>query len=122
MFGKEVIAMRQPKGEMCPRFEKAVNILSQRWTALVIYQMLESPKRFGEIQSAIGVSGKVLSDRLKNMEQEGLIKRDVYHETPVVIEYSLTQKGESLEPVLRDIENWSKEWIENPGAAKETVE
>lgn len=112
--------MRQKQGEMCPRFEKAVNILSQRWTALVIYQMLESPKRFGEIQSAIGVSGKVLSDRLKNMEQEGLIKRDVYPETPVVIEYSLTEKGESLEPVLRDIENWSSDWIEYPDS-KEAV-
>ncbi|SOC39415.1 winged helix-turn-helix transcriptional regulator [Salinicoccus kekensis] len=114
--------MRQVKSEMCPRFEKAVNILSQRWTALVIYQMLDAPRRFGEIQSAIGVSGKVLSDRLKHMEQEGLIKRDVYPETPVVIEYSLTEKGESLEPVLRDIENWSQEWIEKPDTEKETVE
>lgn len=113
--------MRQKTGQMCPRFEKAVNILSQRWTALVIYQMLDSPKRFGEIQSAIGVSGKVLSDRLKNMEQEGLIKRDVYPETPVVIEYSLTNKGESLEPVLRDIENWSADWIEHPESKEETA-
>ncbi len=113
--------MRQVKSEMCPRFEKAVNILSQRWTALVIYQMLETPKRFGEIQSAIGVSGKVLSDRLKLMEQEGLIKRDVYPETPVIIEYSLTEKGESLEPVLRDIEKWSQEWIEKPDETKEAV-
>lgn len=113
--------MSQTQGEMCPRFEKAVNILSQRWTALVIYQMLDSPKRFGEIQSAIGVSGKVLSDRLKNMEQEGLIKRDVYPETPVIIEYSLTNKGESLEPVLRDIEEWSSDWIEHPDSKKEAV-
>ena len=113
--------MRQKKGEMCPRFEKAVNILSQRWTVLVIYQMLDSPKRFGEIQSAIGVSGKVLSDRLKNMEQEGLIKRDVYPETPVIIEYSLTNKGQSLEPVLRDIENWSADWIEHPKSKEEAV-
>ena len=113
--------MSQKQGEMCPRFEKAVNILSQRWTALVIYQMLDSPKRFGEIQSAIGVSGKVLSDRLKNMEQEGLIKRDVYPETPVIIEYTLTNKGESLEPVLRDIENWSADWIEHPKSKEEAV-
>src|SRR5690625_3591276 len=109
--------MKQSK--LCPRFEKAVSLLSQRWTALVIYQMLDTPQRFGAIQSAIGVSGKVLSDRLKNMEQEGLIKRDVYPETPVVIEYSLTKKGESLEPVLRDIENWSADWIEHPESKEE---
>ncbi|GAB3062131.1 hypothetical protein JCM19029_06260 [Salinicoccus sesuvii] len=79
---------------------------------MVIYQMLEAPQRFGEIQNAIGISGKVLSDRLKDMEQEGLIKRDVYPETPVVIEYSLTEKGRSLEPVLRNIEKWAEEWIQ----------
>ena len=96
---------------LCPRFEKAVSLLSQRWTSLVIYQMLDAPQRFGAIQSAIGVSGKVLSDRLKDMEREGLVKRDVYPETPVIIEYSLTDKGRSLEPVLRDIEQWSQDWI-----------
>lgn len=78
---------------------------------MVIYQMLDAPQRFGAIQSAIGVSGKVLSDRLKDMEQEELVKRDVYPETPVIIEYSLTDKGRSLEPVLRDIEKWSQDWI-----------
>ncbi|CAD2081843.1 putative HTH-type transcriptional regulator YvaP [Jeotgalicoccus coquinae] len=101
------------QNEMCPRFEKAVNILSQRWTALLIYQMLDGNSRFGEIQTATGVSGKVLSDRLKSMEQEGLINREVIPETPVVIKYSLTEKGLSLEPVLKDIEKWSQDWIES---------
>ena len=55
------------------------------------------------------------------MEQEGLIKRDVYPETPVIIEYSLTNKGQSLEPVLRDIENWSADWIEHPKSKEEAV-
>lgn len=97
---------------MCPRFEKAVKVLSQRWIALVIYQMLEGPKRFSEIQSGIGVSGKVLSERLKSMETEGIVHREVYPEAPVVIEYSLTDKGRSLEPVLRGIENWAEDWVE----------
>ncbi|CEA01034.1 HTH-type transcriptional regulator YodB [Jeotgalicoccus saudimassiliensis] len=101
------------QNEICPRFEKAVNILSQRWTALLIYQMLDGHSRFGEIQAATGVSGKVLSDRLKSMEQEGLIKRDVIPETPVVIKYTLTDKGHSLEPVLKDIEKWSQDWIDS---------
>lgn len=100
--------------EICPRFEKAVNILSQRWTALLIYQMMDGNSRFGEIQAATGVSGKVLSDRLKSMEQEGLITREVIPETPVVIKYALTEKGKSLEPVLKDIEDWSQSWVEHP--------
>ncbi|WP_062353054.1 winged helix-turn-helix transcriptional regulator [Bacillus kwashiorkori] len=96
---------------ICPKFEKAISLLSQRWTALVIYQLLSEPQRFSEIQSAIGISGKVLSDRLKELEQFGLVKREVIPETPVIIEYSLTDKGKSLEPVLKAIENWSQTWI-----------
>lgn len=96
---------------ICPKFEKAISILSQRWTGLVIYQLLTGTQRFNEIQSAIGISGKVLSDRLKDLEQKGLVKRDVIPDTPVVIEYSLTDKGRSMEPILKSIEQWSQEWM-----------
>lgn len=102
--------MKQPT--ICPRFEKAISILSQRWTALVIYQLLSGPLRFNEIQSSVGISGKVLSDRLKELEQQGVVKREVIPETPVIIEYSLTEKGHSMEPILRTIEDWSQTWIE----------
>lgn len=97
---------------ICPKFEKAISLLSQRWTALVIYQLLTGPQRFNEIQSAIGISGKVLSERLKTLEQKGIVKREVIPDTPVIIEYSLTDKGHSMEPILKSIENWSQEWVE----------
>lgn len=97
---------------LCPRFEKAINLLSQRWNALIIYQLLQGPQRFGTIQAAIGISGKVLSDRLKDLEHIDIIKRTVIPETPVIIEYSLTKKGTSLQPVLKEIESWSQSWIE----------
>jgi DNA-binding HxlR family transcriptional regulator len=96
---------------ICPKFEKAISLLSHRWTALVIYQLLSGPGRFSEIQASIGVSGKVLSDRLKELEQQGIVKREVIPETPVIIEYSLTDKGLSMEPILRTIENWSQTWV-----------
>ncbi|WP_099360949.1 winged helix-turn-helix transcriptional regulator [Fredinandcohnia onubensis] len=101
--------MKQPT--ICPKFEKAMSLLSQRWTALVIYQLLVGPQRFNEIQSSIGISGKVLSDRLKDLEHQGLVKREVIPETPVIIEYSLTERGHSIEPILREIEKWSQVWI-----------
>ncbi len=101
--------MKSPS--ICPKFEKAVSLLSQRWTALVIYQLLAGPKRFSEIQTAIGISGKVLSDRLKDLEQNGIVKRDVIPATPVVIEYSLTEKGKSMEPILKTIETWAQQWV-----------
>ncbi|WP_432353103.1 winged helix-turn-helix transcriptional regulator [Sporosarcina sp. A2] len=96
---------------ICPKFEKAITLLSQRWTGLVIYQLLLGTQRFSEIQSAVGISGKVLSDRLKDLETQGVVKREVFPETPVIIEYSLTEKGHSLEPVLKEIENWSQLWV-----------
>jgi DNA-binding HxlR family transcriptional regulator len=96
---------------ICPRFERAMSLISQRWTGLIIYQLLSGPQRFCNIEAAIGVSGKVLSERLKDLENEGMIKRQIYPETPVRIEYSLTDKGLAFEPILRDIENWSQCWL-----------
>jgi DNA-binding HxlR family transcriptional regulator len=97
---------------ICPRFEKAMTILSQRWTGLIIYQLLSGPQRFCTIESSIGISGRVLSERLKDLESEGIVKRKVYPETPVRIEYSLTEKGMGLEPLMKEIENWSQSWLE----------
>lgn len=109
--------MKQP--EICPKFEKAISLLSQRWTALVIYQLLLGPQRFNEILSSIGISGKVLSDRLKELEHQGVVKREVIPETPVIIEYSLTEKGRSMEPILRTIENWSQTWVKEQADSSE---
>ncbi|MCI2256978.1 helix-turn-helix transcriptional regulator [Domibacillus sp. PGB-M46] len=97
---------------ICPRFEKAMGLLGQRWTGMIIYQLLDGPQRFCSIESSIGVSGRVLSERLKDLESEGIVKRNVYPETPVRIEYSLTEKGLGLEPLMRDIEKWSQAWLE----------
>ncbi|MED4531567.1 winged helix-turn-helix transcriptional regulator [Metabacillus fastidiosus] len=96
---------------ICPRFEKAMGLLGQRWTGMIIYQLLLGPQRFCTIESSVGVSGRVLSERLKDLENEGIVKRDVYPETPVRIEYSLTDKGLALEPLMRDIEKWSQNWL-----------
>lgn len=101
--------------QLCPRFEKAIEILSKRWTALIIYQMLPGPQRFAGIESSLtNLSGKVLSERLKELEAEGLIHREVYPETPVRIEYSLTEKGHALAPILSEIGKWATQWIELP--------
>lgn len=96
---------------ICPRFEKAISLLSQRWAALLIYQLLSGPQRFSTIKSSIGISGKVLSERLKDLEHQEIVKRNVIPQTPVIIEYSLTEKGISLEPILKEIENWSQIWV-----------
>ncbi len=101
--------------QICPRFEKAVEILGKRWTALIVYQLLSGPQRFVEIETAItNLSGKVLTDRLRELEGEGIVRRDVYPEIPVRIEYSLTDKGKAMAPLFEDITTWANEWVEPP--------
>ncbi len=96
---------------ICPRFEKAMGMLSQRWTGLVIYQLLSGPKRFCSMESSMAISGRVLSERLKDLEGQGIVKREVFPETPVRIEYSLTEKGLSLKPIVEELEKWSQTWL-----------
>jgi DNA-binding HxlR family transcriptional regulator len=100
------------QSSLCPRFEKSVELISKRWTILIIYQLLSGTQRFCTIESAIPISGRLLSERLKDLEQEGIVKREVFPETPVRIEYSLTEKGRALEPVIREMMKWSQEWMQ----------
>jgi DNA-binding HxlR family transcriptional regulator len=97
--------------EICPKFEKATKILYKRWNGLIIHQLLGQTKRFNELQAEINLSGKVLSQRLKELEKIGVVERVVYAETPVRIEYKLTQMGESLRPMIAEIQKWSTEWL-----------
>ncbi|CAM4183305.1 winged helix-turn-helix transcriptional regulator [Lederbergia lenta] len=97
---------------VCPRFDKAMSILGQRWTGLIIHQLLNGPQRFCTVESAMPISARVLSERLKDLEKEGIINRQVFPETPVRIEYSLTEKGLALQPIIKEIESWGENWIE----------
>jgi DNA-binding HxlR family transcriptional regulator len=95
----------------CPRYHHAIEIIGRRWTGAVIRAMLSGASRFNEIAHAIpGISDRLLSERLKELETEGLLVRSVIPETPVRVEYHLTPKGRSLEPVIRAVAEWCDEW------------
>lgn len=96
---------------LCPRLAKAMDLIGKRWTGLILYQLLDGPQRFNEIESALPVSGRLLSERLKELEKEGLVERRVYSEVPVRVEYSLTDKGRALEEAIRNIESWATSWL-----------
>lgn len=98
---------------LCPKFEAAMKLLSKRWVGLIISQLLEGKTRFSEIESSMPISGKLLSERLKELEEEGIVERNVYRETPVRIEYILTKKGRALKPVIEAIEQWAQTWAAN---------
>ncbi len=117
MNSKNGVMSMDPQ-HLCPRFEKAMEILSKRWTAMIVYQLLSGPQRFACVERSLpNLSGKVLSERLKELEAEGIIRRDVYPETPVRIEYKLTDKGYALAPLFDNIQNWSSNWIQLPETA-----
>ncbi|WP_338751259.1 helix-turn-helix domain-containing protein [Bacillus sp. FJAT-52991] len=98
--------------QLCPKFEKAMQMMGKRWTGLIINQLLMGPQRFSEIKSGFPISGKLLTDRLKEMEEEGLVTRQVYPEVPVRVEYELTEKGRALEASVKEIEKWAHHWVE----------
>ena len=104
--------MSKQQMTLCPRLSKAMDLIGKRWTALIIYQLLDGPQRFNAIEQALPISGRLLSERLKELEKEQIVLREVYAEVPTRVEYSLTNKGRALEATVRSIESWSKQWME----------
>ncbi len=96
---------------ICQKFESAFKLLGKRWNGLIIHQLMEGPKRFNELESEIKLSGKILSERLKELETHDIVKRNVYPETPVRIEYVLTPKGYAMKPFMEQVTKWSNDWI-----------
>lgn len=98
---------------LCPKFESAFELIGKRWTGLIIRVLQTGPKRFKELTEIIpNVSGRVLTERLKELESGGIIHRQVYPEMPVRIEYRLTLKGEDLIPVFEELQKWAIKWSE----------
>jgi DNA-binding HxlR family transcriptional regulator len=86
--------------------------LGKRWNGLIIRVLLEGPKRFSDISNMIPqLSDRVLSERFKELEAEGIVRRNVYPETPVRIEYELTEKGDALRSVMDEVQKWSEVWL-----------
>ncbi|MBA3871191.1 MAG: helix-turn-helix transcriptional regulator [Anaerolineae bacterium] len=96
----------------CP-IERTVNILEGKWTLLILRELFTGTKRFGELRSALtGVSPKTLSERLRILEQQGIVKRTIYPEVPPRVEYSLTELGETLSPIIEALRQWGTEWAD----------
>ncbi len=94
----------------CP-VETTLMLISDRWKVLIIRDLLEGTKRFGELKKSIGsISQKVLTSNLRSMEERGLLTRKVYAEVPPRVEYTLTETGYSLKPVLDAMGQWGMEY------------
>lgn len=97
---------------LCPKFEDAFELLGKRWTGLIIRTLLSGEKRFSDISAAIpNMSARMLTERFKELEQQEIVVRNVYPETPVRIEYELTEKGKELSKAMDEIQKWAEKWI-----------
>jgi DNA-binding HxlR family transcriptional regulator len=111
--------MESLKDQMCPRYEGAVQILGKRWTAMIVRTLLPRPRRFSDMTTIIsGLSDRLLSERLKELEACGILERRVFAETPVRIEYALTAKGLELEQVVEAIQSWANAWTPAEAASQ----
>jgi len=98
--------------KMCPKYEAAAELLGKKWTGLIIRVLMGGPKRFKDIKEQIpDMSDKMLTDRMKELESLGVVKRTVYPEMPVRIEYELTEKGQDLKIVTESIQQWGEKWM-----------
>lgn len=94
----------------CP-VETTLTLIGDKWKVLILRDLLPGTKRFGELKKSIGgVSQKVLTAQLRDMEENGLVNRKVYAEVPPKVEYSLTDLGHSLKPILDALWNWGEEY------------
>lgn len=94
----------------CP-VETTLTLIGDKWKVLILRDLLPGKKRFGELKKSIGsVSQKVLTAQLRDMERSGLVNRTVYAEVPPRVEYSLTELGQSLKPILDALSAWGEKY------------
>src|SRR5690242_17479276 len=101
--------------ELCSRFHRASELIGRRWSGAIIFVLLESRCRFATLREAIpDITDRMLAERLRELEQEGIVTRTVVPETPVRVEYDLTKKGRALAAPIQAIADWAHKWIEPP--------
>jgi DNA-binding HxlR family transcriptional regulator len=100
--------------ESCP-VTACAEILSGKWTILLIRDLADGRTRFGELERSLeGISPRTLSLRLRALEEHGIVERKTFPEVPPRVEYSLTEKGRALVPIIEDMRTYGREWLDAP--------
>ncbi len=96
----------------CGLYHRAVELVGKRWTGAILLVMMDGPLRFSQIRQLVpDLSDRLLSERLKELESEGIVQRRVSNGGPVKVEYGLTDKGRALEPTVRALKRWARDWL-----------
>ena len=108
----EGVTMTSHPPALCTRFHRASELIGRRWTGAIIFLLLKQTCRFATLRDAIpDITDRMLSERLQELEEEGLVERTVIPETPVRVEYSLTRKGKALAEPIGAIANWAEKYV-----------
>ena len=98
--------------QCCALYHRAVELIGKRWSGAIVLVLLDGPLHFSGIRQLVPeLSDRLLSERLKELEAEGIVERRVLDGSPVRVEYSLTEKGKALEPAIRALKEWGREWL-----------
>jgi len=101
----------QATNGVCPHFHAAIELIGKRWTGAILCALTAGPQRFAELTRAVpGLSDRLLSQRLRELEEEGLVEREVEPGAPVRVTYSLTKKGAELGPAISELKQWARRW------------
>jgi DNA-binding HxlR family transcriptional regulator len=107
--GESVVARRE---SCCSAYHRAVELIGKRWTGAIVFVLLDGPLRFSEVKVLVpDLSDRLLSERMKELEAEGIVERRVIDEMPVRVQYGLTVKGRALEPAVRSLKVWARSWL-----------
>ena len=115
---------RESPANVCPHFRRAVELIGRRWTGAILSALLGGARRFTDVSQAVpGLSDRLLSERLKELEAEGIVVRVVDLASPGRVEYQLTPKGRDLHEVTDAVTNWAYRWLprECEGASEAVV-
>lgn len=105
--------------ELCTAFHNAIELIGRRWTGAIIFLLLRSRCRFAALRDAIpDITDRMLSERLQELEQHGIVERTVLPDPPVRVEYSLTPKGKALASAMDAIGEWAHKWAEPAKASR----
>jgi DNA-binding HxlR family transcriptional regulator len=108
-------ADQQPLTEVCPHFHAAIEMIGKRWSGAIIWALSDGPMRFADLKRAVpGLSDRLLSRRLRELEAAGMITRRVEDDLPVKVTYELTEKGRSLRPAIQMLREWACDWHQEP--------
>jgi DNA-binding HxlR family transcriptional regulator len=98
----------------CSLYHRAVELVGKRWTGAILLVLLDGPAHFSEIRHLVpDISDRLLSERLKELEAEGIVERRVQDGSPVRVEYAMTDKGRALEPTVRALKSWANRWLDD---------